>query len=254
MSFLLRFDPFLGSLWILSHIGKRCVPLMPYKSLEQTWVYHYYVVEACLALRCWQQNCVGIMRCRTWPSQSHPCPKANNTWDGHYPSKAPFYVGDFSHKLFVRFGSQTRTVLFSSDMSFLLRFDPFLGSLWILSHIDKKCTLRMPYKLLGKGMVYHYYTQNPKASQKWVEPVEETHIAWEQNHAGLAPQSGQIACAGNPPHKNALFEGSAHLKYCPLWRFSPQAKGLPCSRYWLDPRTVLLPTPECKARLYHYWW
>ena len=111
----------------------------------------------------------------------------------------------------------------------------------------------MPYKLLGKGMVYHYYTQNPKASQKWVEPVEETHIAWEQNRAGLAPQSGQIACAGNPPHKNALFEGNAHLKYCPLWRFSPQAKGLPCSRYWLDPRTVLLPTPECKARLYHYY-
>ena len=96
--------------------------------------------------------------------------------------------------------------------------------------------------------------QNPKASQKWVKLVEETHIAWEQNRAGLAPQSGQIACAGNPPHKNALFEGSAHLKYCPLWRFSPQAKGLPCSRYMLDIRTILLPTPECKARLYHYWW
>ena len=43
--------------------------------------------------------------------------------------------------------------------------------------------------------------QNPKASQKWVEPEEETHVAWEQNRAGLAPQRGQIACAGNPPHK-----------------------------------------------------
>ena len=53
-------------------------------------------------------------------------------------------------------GSQARTVLFSSDMSFLLRFDPCLGSLWILSHIGKKCASRMPYKLLGKGMVYHY--------------------------------------------------------------------------------------------------
>ena len=52
--------------------------------------------------------------------------------------------------------SQARTVLFSSDMSFLLRFDQFLGSLWILSHIGKKCAPRMPYKLLGKGMVYHY--------------------------------------------------------------------------------------------------
>ena len=121
MSFLLRFDPFLGSLWILSHIGKRCVPLMPYKSLEQTWVYHYYVVEACLALRCWQQNCVGIMRCRTWPSQSHPCPKANNTWDGHYPSKAPF-CGGFSPQAFcplwgakpARFCSQATWVSSSS--------------------------------------------------------------------------------------------------------------------------------------------
>ena len=42
--------------------------------------------------------------------------------------------------------------------------------------------------------------QNPKASQKWVEPEEETHTAWEQNRAGLAPQSRQIAFAGNPPH------------------------------------------------------
>ena len=25
------------------------------------------------------------------------------------------------------------------------------------SHIGKKCAPRMPYKLLGKGMVYHYY-------------------------------------------------------------------------------------------------
>ena len=49
-------------------------------------------------------------------------------------------------------------VLFSSDVSFLLGFDPFLGSLWILSHINKKCAPRMPYKLLGKGMVYHYHT------------------------------------------------------------------------------------------------
>ena len=45
-------------------------------------------------------------------------------------------------------GSQACTVLFSSDVSFLLGFDPFLGSHWILSHIDKKCTPRMPYKLL----------------------------------------------------------------------------------------------------------
>ena len=86
----------------------------------------------------------------------------------------------------------------------------------------------MPYKLLDKGMVYHYYTQsvvvihhafaqklirhaggaflvnvgqNPKASQKWVEPEEETHAAWEQNRADLASQSRQIACAGNPSHK-----------------------------------------------------
>ena len=55
----------------------------------------------------------------------------------------------------------------------------------------------MPYKLLGKDMVYHYCPthafaqelvrhvwgafladvgQNPKASQKWVEPEEETHV------------------------------------------------------------------------------
>ena len=38
-------------------------------------------------------------------------------------------------------GSQARMVLFSNDMSFLLRFDPFLGSLWILSHIGKKYAL-----------------------------------------------------------------------------------------------------------------
>ena len=42
--------------------------------------------------------------------------------------------------------------------------------------------------------------QNPKASQKWVELEEETRVSWEQNRVGLAPQSGQIACAGNPPH------------------------------------------------------
>ena len=46
-------------------------------------------------------------------------------------------------------GSQAHTVLFSTDTSFLLKFDPFLGSLWILSHIGKKCAPRMPYKLLG---------------------------------------------------------------------------------------------------------
>ena len=55
-------------------------------------------------------------------------------------------------------GSQARTVLFSSNIGFLLGFDPFLGSLWILSHIGKKCAPRLPYKVLGKGMVYHYYT------------------------------------------------------------------------------------------------
>ena len=59
--------------------------------------------------------------------------------------------------------SQARTVLFSSDISFLLRFNPFLGSLWILSHIGKKCTPCMPYKLLGKGMVYHYFMPLPKS-------------------------------------------------------------------------------------------
>ena len=37
--------------------------------------------------------------------------------------------------------SQARMVLFSNDMSFLLRFDPFLRSLWILSHIGKKYAL-----------------------------------------------------------------------------------------------------------------
>ena len=55
-------------------------------------------------------------------------------------------------------GSQAHTVLFSTDTSFLLKFDPFLGSLWILSHIGKKCAPCLPYKVLGKGMVYHYYT------------------------------------------------------------------------------------------------
>ena len=99
-------------------------------------------------------------------------------------------------------GSQAHTVLFSTDTSFLLKFDPFLGSLWILSHIGKKCTPRMPYKLLGKGIVYHYHDvgQNPKAFQKWVEPEEETHVGWEQNRAGLPSQSRQIAYAENLPH------------------------------------------------------
>ena len=58
-------------------------------------------------------------------------------------------------------GSQARTVLFLGVVSFLLRFDPFLGSLWILPHIRKRSAPHVPYKLLGKGMVYHYYTYCP---------------------------------------------------------------------------------------------
>ena len=76
---------------------------------------------------------------------------------GTVPQKRLFVWGISRISYLSALGSQARTVLFSTNTSFLFRFDPFLGSLWILSHIGKKCAPRMPYKLLGKGMVYHYY-------------------------------------------------------------------------------------------------
>ena len=77
---------------------------------------------------------------------------------GTVPQKRLFVWGISRISYLSALGSQARTVLFSTNTSFLFRFDPFLGSLWILSHIGKKCAPRMPYKLLGKGMVYHYNT------------------------------------------------------------------------------------------------
>ena len=57
-------------LWLMphgfgqSHIRERRLPHVPYKFEFKTHVYHYYtcvvVVEACLALTCWQQNCAGV--------------------------------------------------------------------------------------------------------------------------------------------------------------------------------------------------
>ena len=79
---------------------------------------------------------------------------------------------------------------------------------------------------MSKGMVYHYSHMcasgtpclcpraykacmgriscqcgtESKGFPKMGRTEEETHTAWEQNRAGLAPQSRQIAFAGNPPH------------------------------------------------------
>ena len=159
MSFLLGFDPFLGSLWILSHIGKKCAPCMPYKLLGKGMVYHYYtcvvVVQACLALRCWQQNCAGvkpISATRQALGLRWKSPKRTILEMGTALKKRIFVGGISRTSYLSALRSQARTILFSSDMSFLHRFDPFLGSLWILSHIGKKCAPCMPYKLLGKGM------------------------------------------------------------------------------------------------------
>ena len=80
--------------------------------------------------------------------------------------------------------------------------------------------------------------QNPKTSQKWVEPEEETRVGWEQNCAGLAPQSGQIAYARNPPHKKALLRDSAHLQLL-------SALGI-FSLFGLDTRTILLPLQRAR--------
>ena len=117
------------------------------------------VVEACLALRCWQQNHAGvkpISATRQALGLRWKSPKWTIFEMCTVPQKCLFVWGISCTSYLSALGSQARTVLFSSDMSFLLGFDPFLGSLWILSHIDKKCAPRMPYKLMSKGMVYHY--------------------------------------------------------------------------------------------------
>ena len=47
--------------------------------------------------------------------------------------KKRIFVGGISRTSYLSaLRSQARMILFSSDMSFLHRFDPFLGSLWIL--------------------------------------------------------------------------------------------------------------------------
>ena len=95
------------------------------------------------------------------------------------PQKCLFVWGISCTSYLSALGSQARTVLFSSDMSFLLGFDPFLGSLWILSHIDKKCTPRMPYKLL---LMWDRIQRLPKNGsnlrRKLVSVENKTVLAW----------------------------------------------------------------------------
>ena len=174
MSFLLRFNPFLGSLWILSHIGKKCAPCMPYKLLGKGMVYHYYtcvvVVQACLALRCWQQNCAGVKP-----------------------------ISATRQALGLRWKSLKRTILemgTASKSAFLWGGFPTWVCVVVVHHAFAQELIRHAW-----GAFLVDVGQNPKASQKWVKPEEETHVAWEQNRAGLAPQSGQIACVGNLPQE-----------------------------------------------------
>ena len=73
-------------------------------------------------------------------------------------------------------GSQARTVLFSSDMSFLLRFD----HVWEAFGFYPTSARNAPHACLinhAWGAFLDDVGQNPKASQKWVEPEEETHVA-----------------------------------------------------------------------------
>ena len=126
-------------------------------------------------------------------------------------------------------GSQVRKVLFLSDMSFLLRFDPFLGSLWILSHIGKRCGPLMPYKLWGKGMVYHYNTHDVvvvDACPSWVTKPCGYHAMSDMTKPiPSLPQSGQYSwwalslksaflCGGFPAQAICLLWGAKLARFC----------------------------------------
>ena len=100
-------------------------------------------------------------------------------------------------------GSQARTILFSNDISFLLKFDLFLGSLWILSYISKKCAPRMPYKLLGKGMVYHYYT---------CVVVAEACLALRRGNKTMRVSRPKVKNPENPQSRQKLEKGTVPQK------------------------------------------
>ena len=105
-------------------------------------------------------------------------------------------------------------------ISSIVRFGARMGLTWPCPTSHDTHTVLLPtpkckarlyhvvvvHSCLLQGLIRHEWDaslanvgQNPKASQKWVEPEEETHIALEQNLAGLAPQRWQKACGGKSP-------------------------------------------------------
>ena len=73
-------------------------------------LYHYsHVCGSGRGMPCTQVLATKPCRCQAnigykaspWPEVK--IPKVDNIWDVHCPSKVPFCVGDFLHKLFVRF-------------------------------------------------------------------------------------------------------------------------------------------------------
>ena len=121
--------------------------ILAFQLFVQFWTFFWYVVEHFLSLKLYLNVFLMYYFDRVYSKLT-----IFKTFNTNFLKIIIVWGISCTSYLFV-LGSQACTVLFLSDMSFLLKFDPFLGSLWILSHIGKKCAPRMPYKLLGKGLL-----------------------------------------------------------------------------------------------------
>ena len=151
MSFLLRFDHVWEAFGFYPTSARNAPHACLISSWAKAWCITSHTCSSGRGMPCTQVLATKPCRCRAnigykaspWPEVK--ISKADNTWDGHCPSKVPFCVGEFPHKLFVRFGEPSPHGFVLKRHEFPPRVRPMFGK--PLDSIPHRQEMRLTHAL-----------------------------------------------------------------------------------------------------------